>query len=116
MPTPSCKQPLRPKACSQPATKLLQGKDEVAAVGVMAPAVKQTLQSTVNPLLHLDGVRLNPGAYRASVAKFFNESFPQNVDVHLVGANNVSPATWGHAALAAWGHTALATWGHTALA
>ncbi|KAK9808966.1 hypothetical protein WJX72_007148 [[Myrmecia] bisecta] len=65
-------------------------KDTVKAVGVMAPAVKQTVKSNVNPLLHFDGSRvLSPTKYRASASKFFTgNNVPADVDVHLLGADD----------------------------
>ena len=60
------------------------------AVGVMAPLVKDTLKSVMNPLLHFDGVRdLCPTDYRKHVADFFQDTFLRKVDLHLMGSNGV---------------------------
>ena len=62
------------------------------AVGVMAPAVKQTLKSLVNPDMHFDGVHdfPSPTFYRQHAADFFREKLLAHVDLHLVGSNKVS--------------------------
>lgn len=68
----------------------MAAQDVVKAVGVMAPAVKQTLQSAVNPLLHFDGVRnLSPEKYREHVSSFFKTHFQPRVDLHLLCSKEV---------------------------
>ena len=59
------------------------------AVGVMAPAVKQTLKSRVNPDMHFDGVRdlPSPRWYRRHASDFFEKVFLPDVDLHLIGSN-----------------------------
>ena len=66
-------------------------QDSVKAVGVMAPAVKQTLKSLVNPDMHFDGVHdfPSPTFYRKHAANFFREKLLAHVDLHLVGSNKV---------------------------
>lgn len=58
----------------------------------MAPAVKQTVKSLVNPYLHFKGLTPDveqPDVYTEDIKEFFRTQLRKNLDLHILGADGV---------------------------